>query len=357
MYYVVLNIFFGSLIVNSIAPLMPIFQEEFSLSVSLSSFIPILNTLGNIFFSFAASLIINKSGLRLLNLLSYTFILLALFFLTFFKSLEIVLLSFFLIGAGVTIIFTTSTTILAHFKNPKFGILHAFFGLGGILSPFFVSIFLKNNISYRLLYFIYLLLILILLVWSFFKDFPKISKNIKISTTILKPIFIISIISFLLYSGSEISTVTWASNLFLNFGYSKESASLFLGIFWFLFTLSRFMMEIFLKFFTENTLITFFSISSAILLILTVFLKTPVLFFVFGFFMGSIFPLMQRKANIRLSKDEVGFLNGVTYSATGIGALLFIALMGYVSKYSIPFMFLLPAIGLILVFALQKKEV
>lgn len=66
---------------------------------------------------------------------------------------------------------------------------------------------------------------------------------------------------------------------------------------------------------------------------------------------------MQRKANIRLSKDEVGFLNGVTYSATGIGALLFIALMGYVSKYSIPFMFLLPAIGLILVFALQKKEV
>ncbi|MBT1247674.1 MULTISPECIES: MFS transporter [unclassified Thermosipho (in: thermotogales)] len=355
MAFIFFNIFVAALIATSIAPLMPIFQEKFGISIFLSSFIPVLNTIGSITFSFVSSFLINKIGIKRLNIISYGFVFFSLISLAFFKSLEMSLFSFFLLGAGNSILFTTSTTLLTHLENPKFGFLHGFFGLGGILSPIIISMLLSFNISYRFLYILYSLLVILLFIWNFLKEIPFLQKETTVTKTIFKPIFLISILSFLVYAGSEISTVTWASNLFLSFGYSKEKASLFLGVFWFLFTLSRFMMEFFLKLFNERKLISLFSVFSALFLLFTLLFKMYFFFFLFGFSMGCIFPLIQRRANMSLQKEEVGFLNGVTYATTGIGSLLFVSLMGYISNYSISSMFVLPVFGLLVVAIIQLK--
>lgn len=357
MLFVSLSIFLGALFVNSIPPLMPVFQQQLNLSISFSSLIPIFNTLGTTVFSFLISFFINKLGFKKTNFISYGFIISALLLFSFSKTLPLLLLGAFFLGAGVSIIFTSSTTLLAHLENPKFGVMHGFFGLGGILSPMFVSIIIRSGLSYRYLFIFYLFSLSLLITWNLFMKFPAIleSENEKPSRVYLKPMFIFTVLSLLLYAASEIGTVTWAPNLFISFGLNKEKAAIVLSVFWLLFTIARFLMDFLLKFINEKTYIKMTIICSLTFLLLTILLKNSVFFFFFGLSMGAIFPLIQRRANLSLSKSEVGFLNGITYSSTGIGSLLFISIMGYISNFSMRAMFLIPIIGLFLVFWLQIR--
>ncbi|MDK2900426.1 MAG: hypothetical protein PWQ45_968 [Thermosipho sp. (in: thermotogales)] len=358
MVFIFLNIFLGALLANSIAPLMPVFQEKLNATVAFSTFIPVVNTAGTTIFSFIISFFINKLGLKKTHFIGHLFLLSSLLILSFLESLKFILLGVFLLGSGLSIIFTSSTTFLSHFKDPKFGIVHGFFGLGGILSPMFVSLFLKSGISYKYLYLIYLSFVIFLFIWNMNMKFPdiKIDENsFSSSKPYLKPLFYITVLSLFFYSASEISTATWAPNLFLNFGFTKQQAALFLSIFWGLFTFSRFLMDFLLKFVNYRLYVLTITSLSFIFLSLLIVLKIPFLFYLFGLSMGAIFPLIQRNANIKLDKSEVGFLNGITYSATGIGSLLFISLMGYISKFSIRAMFVVPIIGLAVVFLLQKN--
>ncbi len=358
MLFIVLNIFLGALLANSIAPLMPIFQEKLNATVAFSSFIPVVNTAGTTIFSFIISFFINKLGLKRTYFIGYTFLLFSLLILSFFESLNFILIGVFLMGAGLSIVFTSSTTFLSHFEDPKFGVFHGFFGLGGILSPMFVSFFFKSSISYKYLYLVYLSFGVFLLVWNINMKFPdiKINENsFSKSKPYLKPLFYITVLSLFFYSASEISTITWAPNLFLEFGFTKQQAALFLSIFWGVFTFSRFLMDFQLKLVNYRFYVLTITSLSFIFLSLLIVLKMPFLFYLFGLSMGAIFPLIQRNANIKLDKSEVGFLNGITYSATGIGSLLFISIMGYISKFSIRAMFVVPIIGLAVVFLLQKN--
>jgi fucose permease len=106
----------------------------------------------------------------------------------------------------------------------------------------------------------------------------------------------------------------------------------------------------------EKKIIVFSSFLSAILIMTMILTKNSYVFLIVGLFMGAIFPVIQRYANMNLNKNEVGLLNGVTYGSTGIGGMIFSYFMGLISKKSIPLMFILPIIGLILVGFLQLFE-
>ena len=201
---------------------------------------------------------------------------------------------------------------------------------------------------------------LLMFIWNFFIKVPEAKyetmKFAKIKKTILKPVFFISIISFLLYSGSEIGLVTWISNLFIYFGHSADKAALSISMFWIFYTIARFLSDFVVKSINEKKIVVFCSLFSSILIVIMLLTKNSYVFLVIGFLMGAIFPMIQRYANMNLNKDEVGLLNGITYGSTGIGGMIFSYFMGLLSNKSIPSMFILPIIGLILVFFLQILE-
>ncbi|MBO8161404.1 MAG: MFS transporter [Thermosipho sp. (in: Bacteria)] len=358
--FVMLNVLAISTIVNSLAPLMPVFQKELNISISSSSFLPVLSVLGTTVFSFLISILISRLGLKRTNISGYILMFLGLLLFSFSRNSFEMAVGAFLIGSSTAILFTSLTTLLAHLKNPRFGLTHAFFGIGGILAPLLVSFSIKNDFSYRYLYLLYFFVMILFFIWNFVLRLPNAkyeSFNFsKMKKTILKPLFFISIISFFLYSGSEISLITWASNLFIYFGFNEAKAAIIISLFWIFYTLSRFLSDFIVKIFGEKKMVIFSALLSPILISLMLLTKNAYLFSVIGFFMGTIFPMIQRYANMNLDKEEVGLLNGVTYGSTGIGGMFFSSVMGYIANFSIPGMFVLPLLGLFALSAVQIFE-
>lgn len=358
--FIMLNILITSTILNSLAPLMPVFQNKLSISISASSSIPVFGVLGTTIFSFIMSILISKFGIKKSNFFGYIFLFIGLLLFLISENLLGIIFASFFVGASSSILFTSLTTLLAHLDNPRFGLTHAFFGMGGIIAPFLVSLSVKSGFSYKYLYLAYFILMLLMFILNFFIKMPEAKYEImrfdKLKITILKPVFYISIISFLIYSGSEIGLVTWVSNLFIHFGHSVPKSALSISMFWIFYTISRFLSDFIVKIVEEKKIIVFCSFLSAILIMTMILTKNSYVFLIVGLFMGAIFPVIQRYANMNLNKNEVGLLNGVTYGSTGIGGMIFSYFMGLISKKSIPLMFVLPIIGLILVGFLQLFE-
>lgn len=336
---------------------MPVFQNYLGISISRSSYIPVFGVLGTTIFSFLMSILVSKFGLKKSNYFGYFLLFLGLLFFSFSKNFFGIILASFLAGASTAVLFTSLTTLLIHLENPRFGLTHAFFGLGGIVAPTLVSFSIKSNFSYRYLYMGYFLVVIIIFIWNIFIKLPdakyETMKFNKIKKTILKPVFFISIISFFLYSGSEIGLVTWSSNLFIHFGFSEDKAALVISMFWIFYTLSRFLSDFVLKLISEKKIAIFSTFFASFLIFFMLLTKNAYIFPLVGFTMGSTFPMIQRYANMNLNKEEVGLLNGVTYGSTGIGGILFSYSMGFLSDFSIPAMFVLPLVGLILVAIVQ----
>ncbi|QTA37260.1 MFS transporter [Thermosipho ferrireducens] len=349
-----------SIVINTLAPLMSTLQESLNISIATSSWIPVVSLFGTTVFSLIISVLMSRIGVKTANNLGFAFILSGsvLFFVS--KTISLVLISVFLIGSGTALLFTSLTTLLAHTKNPKYGLTHAFFGMGGILAPLFVREIISKNIEYNNLYLIYAFAVAIFIVWNIFSKFPETRYEklnfFEIRTILKKPIVYITIISLLLYSGSEIGVITWAGNLFLHFGISKVVAASAISIFWITYTISRMFSDFLGEVLGEKFLIYVVTITSSITVFLIIVFKDYHIFWVLGAIMGPIFPTIQKYANMRLGGREVGLLNGLTYAFTGIGAMLISGIMGAISNFDISLMYLIPALGLFLVFIMQLFE-
>ncbi|WP_129409727.1 MFS transporter [Marinitoga lauensis] len=117
-------------------------------------------------------------------------------------------------------------------KYQRYGLLHSFFGFGGIAGPLIISYILKNNLNYKIPFYFYLGAFLFIFLFMMIRKAPENVKyqayNILEAFGVMRKKFVLYMITiFILYSGSEIGIVTWSSNLFYNhFRYSKEYASI-----------------------------------------------------------------------------------------------------------------------------------
>lgn len=93
------------------------------------------------------------------------------------------------------------------------------------------------------------MLAIVILIWVLsLKPIPNIryeTIKFKEALNIISNKFVyLSLLIFLLYSGTEIGIITWSGNLFYNvFNYSKEFSSIVLSLFWIVFTFGRLLTE------------------------------------------------------------------------------------------------------------------
>ncbi|KAF2955251.1 MFS transporter [Marinitoga sp. 38H-ov] len=354
--FIFIIILISSLYINSISPLMTTFQETFNVTISQSSALPFTNTIGNIIFATIAGFIISTIGLRNSLISSFFFLILSILIFIFSNNFLGLILAMFFVGGGLGQVFSVTTSMYDHLdeKLQNYGLFHAFFGLGGIIGPLLVSLFLKFNLSYRNLFSTYLILISLLLLYIFITKKPENIKYESFSLSesfilIKKRIVIISLIMLMLYAGSEIGSITWAANLFKNsFNFTKESSAIFISLFWLFFTFGRVISDKLFYFFKEKTSF-YLPIISSITLLILFFLKIPFIFAIYGLFLGPIFPATQKYLNAHLSHREVGLISGLVFAGTGIGSMIITTTMGFIADYNVIASYFLPCSILILI--------
>ncbi|MDK2946269.1 MFS transporter [Geotoga petraea] len=364
--FVFMSMVVFSLSANTIAPLMTSIQEGFGISVAKSSIIPLINTIGVMTANIVGSFFIAQIGIKNYLSISYLMALVGSTAFVFSENFIILLISVFFIGASTGAAFTSLSTTISHLdkKYQNFGMLNAFFGVGGIIAPMITTYFLSQNLNFRSIYLIYLFLFILLLIYL---NTSKMMTNIKYEAIkflealniIKKRLIIFSLLIFLFYSGTEISVITWAGNLFVEmFDYTKEFSSLMISYFWITFTAGRFLTDWLNRKFTELNTIIFSSVLFFISLGLILIFKLPYFFIIVGLAFGPVFPSIQKYANQKLPSREVGMFNGLSFASTGLGAMIISTSMGVIADFNMMLSFSIPYLtfSFIIILSLLLKK-
>ncbi|WGS64378.1 MFS transporter [Marinitoga aeolica] len=361
-----ITIFFLAIIVNSIPPLMTTLQSNYSISIGISSFIPLSRTVGNIIVSIIGAFIIAILGLRNSILIGLGFEIIGIILFIFSYNVYILIISMFFIGASMGQTILSLISMFDHLpeKYQKYGLLHAFFGFGGIVGPLVISYILKNKLNYKLPFYFYLVTFLFIFLFMVIKKSPENVKyrafNFLEAFGVLRKKFVLYMITiFILYSGSEIGIVTWSSNLFYNhFHYSKEYASIFISMFWVFFTIGRVLTDfLYNKLKVKITLISALFSAGALSSIFFLGNYSPYIFSFLGILLGPIFPATQKYLNSNLSHREVGLVSGMVSVGIGFGAASITTTMGFIGDYSIIYSYLIPIISFVLVSIISIKVI
>ncbi len=360
--FVFLTLFVIALTVNTIPPLMTTIQETLGMSVGQSSVVPLSMTFGAMFATFGGGALIAAFGLKKTLLLSLSFSTLGCLFAALARHNILFLISVFLIGAGNGGTVISTTTIFAHLDRSlqKYGIYHAFFGVGGIIAPLFVAFFLQRQLEYRYIFGLYFGMLL--LIWIYFiirykknKKYTPINLSEALKIIKRKYVYVVLLV-ILLYAGIERGTIVWSSNLFTDlFDYSKEGASFIISGFWIAFTIGRVASDYFND--RIGQIRTFFVAGFASLFSLIMLLVTGSFWFFIlaAFSYGPVFPSLQKFMNQKLDNREVGLLNGITFGSTGIGIISFSYIMGITGDHSLYLSYMIPIGGFVALLLISSR--
>jgi len=344
----------------SIPALITTFQKEFDLSIAQSSIIPIIGTLAGFITNILLASVSAKMGLKRLNLYFLAIGLIASATLAFSSSIYIFLFGIILVGINTAFGLSNTSTIFAHLdiKYQNYGVLHAFFGIGGIIAPAIISFLFLHNFSYRYIY--YLLMFLFAGSFVFVATSNLIEnrkyENIKIKEAfgIIRKSFILPVLILIaIQAGNEQGIVMWSGNLFDDvLNYSAESASLILSFYWIVFTLTRLLIQ-----FIENRIgklnTVKFSIAMVVsFLSLLLITNKPIFFVLIAAALAPIFPLMQKYSAQKLPPREVGLFNGMVFAFASMGNVIIAGSMGVIGDHDIKLSFLIPVFGAVIIIAI-----
>lgn len=351
------EMFLVSIAANALAPLITTFQDQYKLSITTSSLFPVFLSSGGILANFLGAFIISRLGVIKYNFL-FLFSLALTAVLFFIASNSAMLFAaVFVLGITTGTGMAVTSTILSHLDKrlQNFGLYHACFGLGGILTPAIIGIFFKYNLDYRI---VFIIIFFSAVSTAIYQISSKILPDhvyetesfIKSLSVIKLPVVYLSLIILIFYASSEMGTVLWSSNLFMQaFQFTKESSVMFLSGFWLVFTVGRiFTQQIenklkFKKTILISLLIVLFSLA------LLLWKGLPFLFWIMALGMAPIFPTVQKYAMQHIPKSQVGLFNNLLYGFLGIGNLILPALMGVFGGINIYYAFLIPIAAMLII--------
>ena len=280
--------FLSASLLISIPSLLTTFQDVFDLSIGQSSIIPIVLTLGalvaNLLNAFFSAPLGQRTIFRAFFLVSVTSCLVV----AFAQTLVVLYPGLFFLGFAGGLGIAATSTLYSHLpgKSQDFGLYHAAFGLGGILTPLIIGILFKKDIRFSCFFTGHSMVTFLSFVSiEIFATIPNKKYEIirlKEALGIINKKYVyLPLLVITIYAGAENGIINWAGNLFTDeFRYSKDTSSSFLSIFWLVFTLVRFFTAKFEKmwgFIKTSIIFTWTGIISISLLLL---LQAP-LFFAF----------------------------------------------------------------------------
>ncbi len=354
---VLLQMILISIAAVSIPALITTFQKEFDLTIAQSSIIPIIGTLAGFITNILLASVSAKMGLKRLNLYFLAIGLIACSTLAFSNNIYVFLFGIILVGINTAFGLSNTSTIFAHLdiKLQNYGVLHAFFGIGGIIAPAIISFLLLHSMSYRFIYYLLMLLFAGSFIFVAASNLIENRKyeNIKFKEAfgIIRKSFVLPVLILIaIQAGNEQGIVMWSGNLFDNvLNYSAESASLILSFYWIVFTFTRLLIQ-----FIENRIGKLNTVKLSIALVvsfLSLLLVTnkSIFFVLTAAALAPVFPLMQKYSAQKLPPREVGLFNGMVFAFASFGNVIIAGSMGLIGDHNIKFSFLIPIFGALII--------
>ena len=352
--HLLLGHFIFALFATTLQPMLPAIQQDLGLTIFQSSSIPTLMTGVLAVTNITVGVFIGKTGIRTMYGISGIIALLASPLGFFSRSFPGLLLGFMLFGMAIGAAFTSLATMYSHIPREKqnFGMFHAAFGLGGIISPLILNGAMNTPMGYRgvflLYFFLALVNLLILLVNKEMKSesYTSSSPELLPASKIFKnPLIVYGVLMMGVYAAGEIGTVTYAGNFNIS-GYSLtlQQNSLLLSLFWIFFTLSRLFTDPMLRRWNIQGVGLYAGLGGSLLIGLWVGGFGSWIFPGLGLILGPVFPAVQKYATQKLNPESRGLFNGAAYGALGIVTSLTLPVMGSISEVSLHGSFLVPVI-------------
>lgn len=237
-------------IVNNLrAQVGPYIMDDFGLNYSRLGILLSFISIGSMLLYFLSGKLIEKFGLiklLFIGIIYNTASLLAIYFSINYYTLTV---AFFMLGSGLTLLNIVSVNLISisYSKNrgKMINLLHLFYGVGGIIAPYFVTLVLKLGFSWAHSFLFSIILLIIIFIEFKNSIVPDIeasrNETIKKTGQLLKDIKVIlfSLIVFL-QIGVEFSIITWLAPFLKDVeGRTNFEISFYIALFFITFTIGR----------------------------------------------------------------------------------------------------------------------
>ncbi|KNF07360.1 fucose permease [Gottschalkia purinilytica] len=345
---------------------IPSFKSEFNINNGQVGYVIILSTIGYILFQYIGGILIQKLEHKKVYLISILMCIISFISIYFSKTYIVLLIFMFFFNGGIGLISMSANTMLpAIFTNHQaiiMNITHFCYGVGAIIGQRFIGTMMEKGVVWRQFYLMSGVAFAILLAGVVVSKFPDISfeekkEKLKFENVITNRLTILYIISIGFYVGSEVAISTWLVNLVTEtYGFTISKGSLYLSIFFFLFTIGRL-----LGGFIVDKLGNFKSILASltvsfILLMIGILGKREltILISVSGLFFSIVFPTFVATIN-NVFKTNTSYILGTILMLASTINMIFNFLIGqlndligtYLSFYIVPISILISIIGTI----------
>ena len=321
----------------------PAIYTEFNLPISYSNFVTGLMYMGTIVSSLLSARLTKKLGTPLVVAISTALTAIALFGFSVSKNMIMLCLFSIPLGLGAGAIDNVLNTYVAlNYKATHVNFLHCSYGVGVTLSPFLMSLALKNSNNwqggYRIMFFFQLALtvmcFLSIPIWKKVKE-QKAEEDetrvVSIPELLRIPIARASLVIY--YSSCAIESVclAWGSTFLVNSkGLTPDKAAGMITFYFIGMTLGRFISGLIANKVSPKRIIVFGETVVLFAIILT-FFQNPTLatvgLFLIGLGNGPVFPNMTHLTPIHMGRDIsqsfIGLQGAVAYGSILISPILF----------------------------------
>ena len=321
----------------------PAIYTEFDLPISYSNFVTGLMYIGTIISSLLSARLTKKLGTPLVVAISTALTAVAILGFSFSKNISMLCFCAIPLGLGAGAIDNVLNSYVAlNYKATHVNFLHCSYGVGVVLSPFLMSLALKNSNNwqggYKTMFFFQLALTIIcfisLPVWKKVKEQKAEEEETKVVS--IKELLQIPIAraSLVIYYGScaiESVCLAWGSTFLVNSkGLTPEKAAKMITFYFIGMTLGRFLSGVLVNKISPKKIIIIGELITFVAIIFT-FAVNPKLagfgLFLIGLGNGPIFPNMTHLTPIHMGRDVsqsfIGLQGAISYGSILLSPITF----------------------------------
>lgn len=331
------------LVNNLRAQIGPYILQDFGLNYSRLGILLSFLSIGAMILFFLSGRLIEKFGLIKILFFAIIYNLIALLTAHFSINYYSLAAAFFMVGSGLTLLNIVSVNIISitysENRGKMMNLLHLFYGLGGIIAPYFVTTIMRLGFGWSYSFLFSTALLLVIFIEFKTAIIPEIetkSGNFMRSTKDLLQDIKVILFSLIIFFqiGVEFSIVTWLAPFLKDLqARSNLEVSFYVSLFFITFTIGRLLASFVVEKLGYYNFLIFIQIGAAVLIAAALIFGRSFTFLIplSGFFMAAQVPTTQAAILDNFDKSGIKVV-GFAQTAGMLGSTILASwLIGFVN--------------------------